>query len=141
MSAAVDTNVLVDLLAGQEQAARQARDVLDDAISRGALLVCPAVYAELLAFPGREPRDVEDFLLTSGIAVAWEITPAIWRRAGITFAAYSARRSASGGGPPRRLLVDFLVGAHALDVGALITRDLGFYETNFPDLRVISPVA
>ena len=116
------------------------RDVLEDAISRGALQVCPAVYAELLAFPGREPRDVDDFLSTSGISIAWEITPATWRRAGIAFAAYSTRRDASGAGPPSRLLVDFLVGAHALDVGTLITRDLGFYGTNFPDLRVISPV-
>lgn len=140
LSAAVDTNVLVDLLAGHDQAARQARDVLDAAVSRGALLVCPAVYAELLAFPGREPRDIDDFLSTSGIVIAWEIAPAIWRRAGIAFAAYGARRGASGGGSPRRLLVDFLVGAHALDLGTLITRDLGFYGTNFPDLRIISPI-
>jgi hypothetical protein len=37
---------------------------------------------------------------------------------------------------PRRLVADFIVGSHALEVGALITGDAEFFRRNFPELHV-----
>jgi len=52
MRTAVDTNVLLDLLAGDEAAIGAARSALVGALARGSLVICPVVYAELAAsFP------------------------------------------------------------------------------------------
>ena len=47
----------------------------------------------------------------------------------------------SRGGPRReRVVADFLVGSHALlCADALLTRDRGFYRTEFSGLRVLEP--
>jgi predicted nucleic acid-binding protein len=135
----VDTNVLIDLLAGEPGAARRARDSLEAAMSSGAIAISPVVYAELLAYPGRQPPEVDQLLTDIRISVIWDIPAAVWRRAGAAFAGYVGRRRAAGGDRPRRLLADFLIGAQALELGALLTRDARFYATNFPDLRVIIP--
>ena len=136
MSTGVDTNVLIDLLAGAEEAARRARLALDAAHAQGALVLCPVVYAELLAYPGRGRDETDGLIVATRIRVDWILSPETWSLAGQAFAAYAARRRASGADPPRRLLADFLIGAHALGMGNLLTRDLGMYRTNFPQLRL-----
>jgi predicted nucleic acid-binding protein len=139
MSLVIDTNVLIDLLAGEPDAARRARDSIEAATSSGAVAISPVVYAELLAFPGRQPPEVDQFLADVRISVLWDIPEAVWRRAGSAFAGYVTRRRTSGGDRPRRLLADFLIGAHALEIGTLLTRDTQFYRTSFPELHVVTP--
>jgi predicted nucleic acid-binding protein len=42
-------------------------------------------------------------------------------------------------GPPRRLLVDFVIGAHALlRADRLLTLDTSLYKQDFPDLKIIT---
>ena len=42
--------------------------------------------------------------------------------------------------PPRRVVADFLVGAHAMECAdCLLTRDKGFYRDYFSNLTVIDP--
>lgn len=139
MSIAVDTNVLVDLLAGDTAAAAAAAAALDRAYEQGAVVICPVVYAELLAYPERGRDDVAALLSETEMRVDWLLPQHVWTDAGEAFAEYAQRRRDAGAGAPRRLLADFLIGAHARHLGQLITRDVGFYRTAFPDLRISCP--
>jgi len=56
-------------------------------------------------------------------------------RAGRMFESYLKRSAAV-----KRVLPDFLVGAHALEeTGRLVARDRGYYHDYFEGLRVIDP--
>ena len=102
-------------------------------------MISPVVYAELFAHPGWKPKDVPDFLVATAIAVDWTLVELVWTRAGHAFGSYSRRRARDGSAAPRRLLADFVIGSHALEIGTLITGDADFYRTNFPALRVVVP--
>ena len=60
---AVDTNVLIGLLSGTKAEAGGAQQALAEAAAEGPLVLCPAVYAELMAMPGlsEEEHDVNPF--------------------------------------------------------------------------------
>jgi predicted nucleic acid-binding protein len=96
------------------------------------------VYAELLAHPKATERFVDEFLTTTGVVMDCLLDEKIWREAGRRFAAYVGRRRRLGGGSPKRLLVDFLIGAHAsLCADRLMTLDRDRYAQDFPRLRLI----
>ncbi len=138
MSVAVDTNVIIRIVAGDERTVERAVQVMQETGGREALVISPVVYAELHAHPGWKTAEIDLFLRNTDILVDWELPKQTWIRAGTTFAAYARRRSRSQRGAPRRLIADFLIGAHAELVGGLVTADLGFYSTNFPALRLVS---
>lgn len=103
----------------------------------GGLVICAPVHAELLAYPGATSEFVEQFLHDAGIRVEYDLSKTVWRQAGAAFAHYAERRRNSGGGSPKRLLVDFLVGAHAsTDADRLLTLDTERYRDAFPALRL-----
>jgi predicted nucleic acid-binding protein len=61
-----------------------------------------------------------------------------WRVAGRAYLGYTERRKSSGGESPRRILADFLIGAHALVRGySLLTIDYRHYAAAFPTLTII----
>lgn len=137
---AVDTNVLADLWAGAPAGAEEARDALQAAQESGKLVISAPVFAELLAGPGFERGRVERLLAKAGIDIDWEIGEGVWRLAGRAFEDYAGRKRRSGAAGPRRLLTDFVIGAHALlSAGRIITRDLGLYRAAFPQLHLIAP--
>ena len=139
MTAALDTNVLLSLWDEDEDLNEAANKALADAASRGEIVICGVVFAELLAFPGRTPGFLDRFVKESGIRVDWEISEAIWRTAGNGFATYARKGRRSSSELPRRILADFLIGAHANENGySLITLDKRTFITAFSRLKVIS---
>lgn len=143
MRTAVDTNV-ISALWSREPLAGHMSTLLGQAQSAGALVVAAPVYAELLAHPQAQEAFVEQFLRDTHIRVDFVLDESVWRRAGLAFSAYAKRRRRSGGGEPRRLLVDFLVGAHAeLRAERLLTLDASRYTQDFPGLKLmeVEPIA
>lgn len=138
MKTAVDTNVFIALFSGGEEASASARTALEEAHAAGLLAISPAVYSELVA--GRDAGFVERFLDEKGIGVDWGLGKDVWSVAGARYGEYARRRRRQGRDPgPRRILADFLIGAHALRLaGALLTSDTGIYGTYFPELKVLT---
>jgi len=138
MITAVDTNVLVALWDRDDALNSTAQAALDAAFARGKLVISGAVFAELLALPHRREAFIEEFLGETGIGVDWITDEAVWRVAGRAFQAYANRRRKQRSGEPRRLLADFLIGAHAFENGfPLLTLDDGIYRAAFPRLRIV----
>ena len=101
-------------------------------------MIAAAVYAELLAHPGATGQFVDEFLISTRIALDFDLGESVWRDAAGRFATYAERRRRSGGGSPKRLLVDFLIGAHAaLKADRLLTLDASRYREDFPNLRLM----
>jgi predicted nucleic acid-binding protein len=135
MTTAVDTNVIIALWDLELRAV--ARGALEAAMEGGSAVIAAPVFGELMAGPGRDEAFVDSFLRDTGITVDWNLDEAVWRRAGRAFQGYTARRKQSGSAP-RRILADFLIGAHALDRGyRLLTMDEGLYRSAFPALTLV----
>lgn len=137
MSTAIDTNVLVALWDRDDTLNLRARAALDAAQRRGQLLVCAPVFSELIATRQRSEAFVDAFCHETGIFIDWVLEEAVWRAAGRAFQAYSLRPKKHSRLGPRRILADFLIGAHALKRDcALLTFDEGLYRAAFPRLSI-----
>jgi len=137
MITSIDSNVIIGLWNEDDALNPVALNALDSAFASGSLIICGAVYAELLAFPGRGEEFVDQFLLDTEISVDWTTNETIWKTAGRAFSAYAGRRRKQKAEGPRRILADFLIGAHAFENGySLLTLDDGIYRAAFPKLRI-----
>jgi len=131
---AVDSSVLLDVLAADAQFGEKSRAALRSAYDAGALLACEVVWAEVRAnFVHDEP--FEEAMRALGItynpisALAARAAGRLWRE--------RHRKSVR-----KRVVADFLIGAHArLQADALLSRDRGFFRRYFADLRVINPAS
>jgi predicted nucleic acid-binding protein len=139
MTTAIDTNVLVALWNEDDALNTMARSALDAAFERGGLVIAAPVFAELLALPSRKEAFLDSFFRQTGISVDWDLHEAIWRAAGRAFQAYIARRRKQRELGSRRILADFLIGAHALQNRfGLLTLDDRLYRAAFPRLSIVT---
>lgn len=137
MITALDTNVLVALWDDDDALNSAALAALDSAYERGGLVISGAVFAELMAFPKRTEDFLIAFLTDTQITVDWTSNETIWRKAGRAFRAYADRRRKQRSNGPRRILADFLIGAHAFENGhSLLTLDDAIYRSAFPRLKI-----
>lgn len=129
MISAVDTSVLLDVFLGDEHHGPRSNEWLRQAYDRGAILICDPVYAELApAFDSREALDEALRKISASIS---PIDTDIAYEAGRRWLRYR-----QAGGPRKRIVTDFLIGAHALATAeTFLTRDRGFYATYFPELK------
>lgn len=139
MTTAIDTNVLVALWDIDPELNAAAQKALDSAQERGAILISGAVYAELLALPGRTEKMLDEFFNATAIQIDWETSEQTWRLAGRAFQSYVERRRRSKEELPRRILADFLIGAHALlHRYRLMTLARRLYRAAFPKLEILT---
>lgn len=137
MITALDTNVIIALLKTDDALSLSVQQCLDTARDRGRLVICAPVFAELMA--GRSGAFLDGFFLHTGVAVEWELNEAIWRRAGQAFHDYAERRKRQRDPGPRRILADFIIGAHASHRGYhLLTLDERIYKAAFPELALLT---
>jgi len=137
MRTALDSNVISSLWSGEASADRIGIELIA-ARAQGGLVLCAPVFVELTAHPLAKPGVMERFLEKTGIVVDFAIDEPIWQRAAEGFAAYAQRRRRSSGDQPKRLLVDFIIAAHALiRADWLMTLDAKRYAQDFADLRLV----
>jgi len=116
-----------------------AKTALEAAFRRGTLVVAAPVFAELLAAPGRTETFLNRFLEETGIAIDWNLDEPVWGSAGRAFRAYAERRRKQRATEPRRILADFLIGAHAeIRQYQLLTLNERLYRVAFPKLAIES---
>lgn len=139
---AVDTNILLDVLAQDPQFSERSSDLLARAGASGALAISTVAYAELAAHFEHD-EDLQRFLADVGIRVE-PIDIHAARTAGRAWHAYIATKRRGGSRPDAQerkpILADFLIAAHAVSRGyALLTRDArGLYGRYFPSMKCVS---
>jgi predicted nucleic acid-binding protein len=137
MRTALDTNILSAVWGGEATGA-EIVSLLGVLHRQGSLVVCGPVYAELRAHPMVERQFIDEYLKRRKIDVDLDLSHEVWDAAASAFADYANRRRQSGGDQPKRLLADFIVGAHALKrADRLLTLDAKRYQTAFPDLQMV----
>jgi predicted nucleic acid-binding protein len=104
----------------------------------GIFIISATVYAELSANPSVTPASARLALEETGMEIDFCFGEDIWLLAAERYAQYAERRRASGGDSPRRLLTDFVIGAHAVvRAERLLTLDKKIYRLYFPELRLL----
>lgn len=133
MITAVDTSVLIDILAGDRRHGPSSGAALAAARQGGAVIACEAVWAEVAA--GFDAGDAARAALHS---LGIDFRPLGADASLIAGRAWRAYRAA--GGQRTRILADFLIGAHATVLAdRLLTRDRGFFRTYFGEMRILTP--
>ena len=129
----VDSCVLIDVCGGDPRWQDWSAAQLDLWSQRGPLVINGIVYAELAyGFPQIEA--LEAFCQEAGLDLR-PLTRSAFYLSGRARALYRQR-----GGTRASLLADFLVGAHAADLGCpVLTRDVARFASYFPQLELIAP--
>jgi predicted nucleic acid-binding protein len=85
-------------------------------------------------------EELDPFLSRTGIEVDWVLDEPVWRTAAAAYREYAARRRKQpGDSGPRRILADFVIGAHAVHLASgLLTLDRDLYRTAFPKLKILT---
>ncbi len=139
MRTALDTNVLSRLLSGTRDAPLISAS-LEEAKRKGTIFISVVVRAELRAYPRITDDLLSLFLADTGVDVDLQIAETVWLETGRRFSLYADRRRAAINEGPRRLLADFIIGAHALmHADRLMTFDTALYRRNFPELPLLTP--
>lgn len=132
MKTALDSSVILDVLANESSWAQASEAALQKAYSSGQLLVGECVLAEIV--PALREGDLESFLSDWNIRFV-PSTQESAKLAGRMFRQYLRRNQRA-----KRVLPDFLIGAHALcTADCLLARDRGYYRDYFSNLTVIEP--
>jgi predicted nucleic acid-binding protein len=127
----IDTNVLIDVIGADPIFGERSLNTLTQLSKTGVLIINPVIYAEISA------------LLDSIEEVDELLSPALFRREDIPWeacflAGQSFRRYRNNKGRGKRMLADFLIGAHAAVAGfGLVSRDQSYHH--YFNLNLIDP--
>ena len=129
----VDSSVLLDMFAGSPEWASWSKQQLNDAASRGPVIINDVIYTEISVRFGTH-QEIDSVLHDIRIEVVTMPRAALFL-AGKVFSRYRA-----AGGIRTGVLSDFFIGAHA-NVGRLplLTRDPKRIRNYFPEVELIAP--
>ena len=96
MITAIDSNVIIGLWNADDTLNPLARKALEGAFAGGSLVICGAVFGELIACPGRTEQFINRFLEDTEITVDWTSNEVVWRTAGTAFQKYANQRRKLG---------------------------------------------
>jgi hypothetical protein len=132
MITGVDTNVLLDVFLPDERFAEESKRLLKLAYDEGALLICEVVYAELVPQFGAR-QELDQTLAAVNITVSPIGMDAVF------LAGERWQRYRKSSGTRKRVITDFLIGAHAvIKADRFLSRDRGFYRKYFSELIILS---
>ena len=130
----LDTNIILSALNLYDSNHGRARALLGQWGALEALVISPVVYSELCASP--DLAGIRVFLGKAQIEVLWEMPEVVWQQAGDALGQYAIQRR--GEQLPRRIVADFLIGAHAQHHQlSLMSFDDTVYRAIFPGLKLI----
>jgi len=129
---ALDSSVILDVLVDDQEWGRASELALKKALSSGPLVIGECVLAEIT--PALQKSELRAFLSDWKIVfVPSSLASSLL--AGEMYRSYLRRNVAA-----KRVLPDFLIGAHAVcHAGRLLARDRGYYRDYFTDLKIIDP--
>lgn len=132
MKTALDSSVILDVLTDDPQWGQPSEEALKRALGSGPLVIGECVLAEIT--PALTKDDLSSFLADWNILfVPSSRESAIL--AGEMYRSYLRRSRES-----KRVLPDFLIGAHAAShASRLLARDRGYYRDYFNTLTLIEP--
>ncbi len=135
MVTAVDTNIFLDVFLDDPQYGRASFSALSKALSDGDVVASDVVWAETGAAFDDKAKFVA-VMARLGVKFVPMSQNAATRAAELWRLAKSRKAM-----PPKRVVADFLVGAHAEECAdCFLTRDKGFYRDYFANLNVIEPI-
>lgn len=127
----VDTNVLIDIIHEDPLFAEASTQALERCAENGILVINPIIYGEVGAIC--DSLEELDSLLSLDL---FRRDPLIWEASFLAGQAF--RRYRKNGGQKKRVLADFLIGAHASVAGfGLISRDTGYLK--YFKLELLNP--
>ena len=88
----VDTNVLLLFWTQDPAWNLRASAAIQEASKRGRLCICGPVFSELMGLPGRDAKQLELLIESSGFHIEWDMNEVIWQTAGLAYQVYVRKR-------------------------------------------------
>lgn len=133
MISAVDSSVILDVLTDSPFNAETGVTALRGALKEGKLIICECVLAEVFPAIGHHQR-------FTALLNDWQLEFVPSSRESAIIAGEMFHKYLKRGGERKKVLPDFLIGAHALvHADRLIARDRGYFRDYFSKLVVWYP--